>query len=110
MRPYRNITILVVVFISTILYVTISLAGDCDYCVCDKGTVKSSCTACCSKLKMDENLNKNQVSAQVQAETKPDRCKRCLEYRLECVKKNDKGECIEWNYKCVQEETYPCKK
>lgn len=39
---------------------------------------------------------------------KPNRCKRCVESELQCVEKNDKGECIRWKDVCKQWETYPC--
>ncbi len=43
------------------------------------------------------------------AKPKPNRCKKCLEWSgLECVKKNDKGECVQWKERCLQWETYPC--
>lgn len=40
--------------------------------------------------------------------TKPNRCKKCLEWSLECVKKNDQGVCMQWKNRCLQWETYPC--
>lgn len=53
MRFSRGIILFVSFFVLTILYVTTALAGDCDWCVCDRGTVKPSCTACCSQVKSD---------------------------------------------------------
>jgi hypothetical protein len=42
------------------------------------------------------------------ASPKINKCHRCLDSRLECVKKDEKDNCIQWTYKCVQWETYPC--
>jgi hypothetical protein len=41
-------------------------------------------------------------------QTKPSRCKRCIQSSLECVEKNDKGDCVKWEEHCTQYETYPC--
>ena len=42
------------------------------------------------------------------ASPKTKTCHKCRDSRLECVKKDEKGNCTEWKYKCVQWEDYPC--
>lgn len=51
MKYCMKITSLLTFFILTILWGTNAIAGDCDYCVCDKGTVKPICQSCCSEDK-----------------------------------------------------------
>jgi len=47
MRFGRRVAAIVVMFISTIVFNTVALAGECDYCVCKGNDTVNSCTKCC---------------------------------------------------------------
>jgi len=35
-------------------------------------------------------------------------CKQCLDWRLDCVRKDANGECLQWRSWCAQWSQYPC--
>lgn len=60
------------------------------------------------KAKLDFVLT-DQTKMVSNVSSKSSTCHRCLEWSgLVCVKENEKGECIQWKYSCLQWEDYPC--
>lgn len=50
MNFWRSVTLIVVFFVSTITYSTMTHAGECDWCVCKGNDTANSCTKCCSSV------------------------------------------------------------
>ena len=62
-----------------------------------------------TSLQTEANTSISSEDAKPESTPKFNKCKKCLEWSgLESVKKDEKGNCLQWKERCLQWETYPC--